>query len=67
MSLAQLGNIKGRGEKNGCAVLDDDKVIQIKRKLQQNVSLMTLAREFGVSKAAISKIRTGRTWKHLKV
>ena len=67
LQLRNPGNAYGRGEKNGAAILGEDEVIQIKRKLQENVSLTTLAQEYGVSKAAVSKIRTGRTWKHLKI
>lgn len=59
------GNTYGRGEKNGEAVLTENDVIQIHELLRRRVSLQTIAKQFGVSKAAISKIRTGRTWKYL--
>lgn len=66
IALAQIGNARGRGEKNGQAVLTENDVIEIRKKLQERISLSTIGRTYGVSKAAISKIRTGRTWKHLK-
>ena len=65
MAVTQMGNTRGRGEKNGEAVLTEADVIKIRQKLQEGQSLTVLARAYGVSKAAMSKIRTGRTWKYL--
>ena len=61
------GNTYGRGERNAQAVLTENDVIQIRKKLQDGISLTVLRKAYGVSKAAMSKIRTGRTWKHLGI
>lgn len=63
--LRQIGNIRGRGEKNGCAILTEANVIEIYKHLRDGVPLSHIAKMYGVSKPAISKIRSGRTWKHL--
>lgn len=65
MSMAQVGNKNGRGEYNGQAILSEEDVIDIRRSLVRGKSLTRIAVRYGVSKAAISKIRTGRTWRHL--
>lgn len=64
-SEKQRGNIRGRGEKNAQAVLTERLVIEIKEKLKKGTPLSVLARTYGMSKAAMSKIRTGRAWKYL--
>lgn len=66
VALGQIGNTKGRGERNGQAILSEVDVIEIIKQLQNRMSLTTLAKKYGVTKAAISKIRTGRTWRHLQ-
>ena len=65
LSKRNPGNTYGRGEKNGEAVLGEKDVIEIHELLRQRMSLPQIAKTFGVSKAAISTIRTGRTWKYL--
>lgn len=65
MALGQRGNIRGRGEKNGEAVLTEAKVIEIHKHLRDGTPLSVIAKMYAVSKPAVSKIRTGRTWKHL--
>jgi hypothetical protein len=65
IALAQIGNTKGRGEKNGEAVLTEKDVIKIHKKLRDKIPISAICKAYGVSKASISKIRTGRTWKHL--
>jgi hypothetical protein len=58
--------ISRRGERNGQATLTERDVIAIKDKLRDGASLSRIAAAHGVTKAAISKIKTGRTWRHLQ-
>ena len=51
-----------RGTLNHNAKLDRAKVLYIRTSTRSN---QALARELGVSKAAISNVRTGRTWSWL--
>lgn len=63
---ANIGNTKGRGERNGSASLSESQVIEIKRCLQKSEPISRIAARYGISKSAVSKIRTGRTWRHLQ-
>lgn len=65
MSLAQIGNTKGVGEKNGRAKLTEKDVIAIMAMRKSGASLSETARHFGVSKGSIWKIDDGRTWQHI--
>lgn len=65
IAIGQRGNARGRGEKNGQAVLTEKDVIEIRKKLHDGISLSVIGKAHGVTKAAVSKIRTGRTWRHL--
>ncbi len=53
------------GTKNGRAVLDEDKVQEIRRLARTGVSQRGLARRFGVNRVSIKYILVGRNWKHL--
>lgn len=64
VALGQRGNTKGRGEKNGNAVLSDKIVIEIRNALKEGKSLTAIGKMFGVTKATIWKVKTGRSWKH---
>lgn len=55
------------GSKNANAILNEEKVREIKRALTLGVGRQELADSFGVSKPAISSIATGRTWKHVSI
>jgi hypothetical protein len=66
IARGQIGNRKGVGERNGQATLTERDVIAIKDKLRDGASLSRIAAAHGVTKAAISKIKTGRTWRHLQ-
>lgn len=57
----------GTRNKGGGNKLDDEKVKQIKTKLAEGLSLMTLAKQFNVSKKMILYIKQGRKWKHVKI
>jgi len=64
-------NAKGRqgrprGSTNGNALLDEDKVREIKAYLSQDrYSLAELADMYGVVKPTIVHIKMGRTWSHV--
>lgn len=51
------------GELSPCAKLNREKVANIKRRLLSGEPGREMAREFGVSEAAISSLKTGKTWK----
>lgn len=52
------------GEKNGCAKLTIDNVIEIRRLLKLGYRQKRIATLFGVSQAAISKINLNKGWKY---
>ena len=56
-----------RGERNGNHKLNESEVIQIKRMLEKgDVQVCKIAEMYKVLPSAISKIKVGRTWRHLK-
>lgn len=59
--------VYSNGEKNGSAKLSNSDVIKIKELIASGKSLPYISRLFGVSKSAISKIKTGRTWSHIEL
>jgi hypothetical protein len=59
-------DIYARGEKNGSAKLGEDDVREIRRRLARGETQQTIAREYGVSQAIISLIKTGRSWSWLQ-
>lgn len=67
MSMAQMGNHKSRGESNRHAHLTETDVVDIKRALNKGHGVSELAHKYAVQKAAISKIKRGRTWSYVKV
>lgn len=54
-----------KGSQVGSALLNDDKVLEIRRRLAAGERGTDLAAEFLVKKATISAIKAGRTWRHL--
>ncbi len=54
-----------RGEKAPNAVLNNERVIEIRRLLSLGVTLTRIAKDFGVSDSAIGAIKSGKTWKYL--
>jgi hypothetical protein len=54
------------GETAPNAVLKETQVLEIKRLLNLGVTCVRLARDFGVKKNTIGRIKRGETWKHLK-
>lgn len=63
-------DLKGRNKtKSGIdhksAKLNDEIVIDIRRKLKEGYSIVSLAKLYNVSTFAISSVKFGRTWKHV--
>lgn len=54
------------GSNNAMAILTEEKVKEIKRRLKLE-SVKALAREFGVSPSTVYKIKSGKQWAHVKV
>lgn len=55
-----------RGEEQGCAVLTEAQVIEIRWRLAVGDDGRALAREFGVAEMTVSSIKSGRTWGWLR-
>lgn len=47
--------------------LNEKKVLDIKIKIRDGATITSLAKEYGVTASSISKIKEGRTWKHVKL
>lgn len=56
---------KPTGEKHPRALLTEEQVIEIKKKLKNGQKGVALAKEYNVSKETISTIKTGRNWSHV--
>jgi hypothetical protein len=55
-----------RGERHGMAKLSEDQVREIRRRLIKGQRGKDIAGEFSVGADAISKIKTGHTWKSVQ-
>lgn len=53
------------GSRNGMAILDEEKVSEIKDLLRRGYTQKSLARVYKVSTSAINLIATGKTWRHV--
>lgn len=64
-----MGLNSRKGEKNGKAKLTESQVREIKTELLKPYHGINndLAELYGVKKIAISKIKTGKTWTHIKI
>ena len=60
------GLINNKGVNNGMAILNDDKVREIKKLLKKGLSQYKISKMYGVSRSAILKIKLGKTWTHVK-
>ena len=58
--------VHNRGEAGVNAKLTDEEVIKIKSDLRNGHKGSDLARDHGVSRMAISFIKNGKTWRHIK-
>lgn len=56
-----------KGEKNHMAKLTEKQVIQIKARLLQGQRNVDLAKAYGVHRRTISRIKTGKNWRHVVV
>lgn len=56
----------GKGEKNACALLNNEQVIKIKNLLKTNLKQKEIAKIFGINFRIISSIKNNRTWSHIK-
>jgi uncharacterized protein (DUF433 family) len=54
-----------RGETHPCAVLTEIEVREIKRMLADGETCTNIAHKFGVSRTAISAIKSKRNWRHV--
>ena len=55
-----------RGERQGNSKLTNEKVFEIRKMLRLGFMNKEIAETFGVSRVAISNIKTGSRWSHLK-
>ena len=64
-TLAQLARRICRGSRHGRAKLTEAIVADIKKRLNDGEVGSALAREYGVTRAAICEIKGGRNWGHV--
>lgn len=62
----RTGLKSANGEKNSHAKLTEKDVLEIRKRLKNGESGSALAREYGVQKTAISRIKLRKSWSHLK-
>lgn len=53
------------GSKNGMSILNEQKVLEIKKLFKTGLSNKKISEMFGVHQGTISDIKVGKTWKHL--
>ncbi len=56
-----------QGSKSNLAILNEEKVRQIKIRILNGEKNADLAREFGVKRNTVSDIRHEKTWKHIEI
>ena len=54
------------GSRNGNVKLNDDKVVEIRRRQKQGVGIADLAEAYGVGRGSILDVLRRRTWRHVK-
>jgi hypothetical protein len=59
------GGYRVKGEEHHQAKLTDELVLSIKQKISEGYTNVTLARDFGVAKCTISRIKRGVSWQHV--
>jgi len=63
----KLMSEKARGENSSNSTLTEKNIIEIWKYLNEGIlTHKEIAEKFGITKGTISKIKTGRTWKHIK-
>ena len=55
-----------RGERQGKSILNENKVIEIRKLLSAGETCTVIAKKFNVGRGAIRGIETNATWKHVK-
>lgn len=60
-----MNGVGKKGDRNGRHKLHESDVIAIKIRLASGEGGSAIARDYGISKDAISNIKTGKTWRHL--
>ena len=71
-TAVQKSQAKTRGSsrkgRRGVSVLNETKVLEIKRQLQAGgKSVAKIAKEFGVHVTTVNCIKAGKTWKHVQL
>ncbi len=61
----RLGKVGPQGVRNAKAKLNDEQVVEMRRRYQTGVSSAKLAAEFGLGKSATHAILTGKNWRHV--
>lgn len=65
----QIDKIKkkrqSKGGIHGSAILKENQVIEIRKKLEMGKIPLDIAKEYGVNRETIYAIRSGRIWKHI--
>lgn len=56
---------RNKGEKHGMSELTDEKVLEMRQKRSDGVSINDLAKEYGVAKGTASNAISGISWSHL--
>ena len=54
-----------KGENNNMAKLTESQVIEIRKQLSNGIFCSQIGKSYGVTKAAIQAIKSGKTWKHI--
>jgi hypothetical protein len=55
------------GSKNKIAKLNEQKVVDILKRLEKGESQASIARDYGVNRVRICEIAKGKSWKHVKL
>lgn len=63
----RTGLINHKGVKNSMAKLNNEKVVEIKKRLRDGIPHKLICTEFGVARNTISCINIGYTWSHIKI
>ena len=62
----KIGLSSSKGSKNGFSILDENKVLEIRKLRKENyLSIKDLATRFNVSKGCINSILSRTNWKHI--
>lgn len=65
VNKGRAGDRRSLGERHGMAKLTNEQVRQIKDALRQGARIVTVARDYSVTRSIIWAIKHGVTWRHL--